>query len=217
MNIHASRYSNGVLLLVVAVLTLGFTGFTGCGNKSVPKAQPHITPSATPSNNAAISQVKGHYTEALGKAKDWQKNATLERIYRTYDGTFTPSEPAPLVFAFASLADPKTTLEIAFSGDNVTNHKVSKKPFELLFNPINAGEWEVDPNNALTIAEKSGGERFREKHLAGYAVLQQLSKAGAHNLQWYVRYDTGDGSRLRYEIYINARTGIVDSMKEIRR
>jgi hypothetical protein len=201
-----------ILLSLTVLLTLGAVG---CGKKKA--ASPQSTPTATSSADLGISKVKGQYTEALKKAKDWQKNATLTRVYRKFDGTLGPTKPTPLVFAFNSLAAPKETFEVEYIGTDVSERKVAKQAFELQFNPIDVSEWKVDPDTALHLAEDDGGREFRETHLAGYKVLQQLAKIGAHPLQWYVRYDTGDGSKLRYEMYVDADSGAIDFKRQIQR
>jgi hypothetical protein len=194
----------GVAAVCVAVL-----GISGCGNKDAEKT-PEPTVSKTP---AAIDDSKAKYTEALKRAKAWQPNAELARVYRKFSGTLAPSSPTPLVFAFSSLAEPRTTFEVEFQGDNLSDRTVKKLPFELLFNPVDVSAWKIPPEESLRIAENNGGEEFRERHLAGYSLLQQLSKVGAHPLQWYFRYDSGDGSKRRLEVYVDAGTGSVDFKK----
>ncbi|MEX2043336.1 MAG: hypothetical protein WD926_00395 [Patescibacteria group bacterium] len=196
----------GIVVASAAVL-----GIAGCGNKPDAGASPDIIATKTPS---PIEQSKERYTESLERAKKWHDNAELARVYRRFTGTLAPSSPTPLTYAFSSLAEPKSTFEVSFRGDDVTERTVKKEPFELLFNPVNVAQWKVPPDEALRIAEEAGGEGFREEHLAGYTVLQQLSKMGAHPLQWYFRYDAGDGSRIRLDIYVNAETKAIDFKKQ---
>ena len=171
-------------------------------------------PESTATPQAQLSAAKADYTDALGRAKSWQGNATLTRVYRLYQGTITPDDPLPLVYSFSSLADPGTAFEVHVTPKDVVEKKVPKQPFELGLVPIDTGQWQIDPAAALTVAEDNGGKVFREQHLAGYKVLQQLSKNAGHGLQWYFRYDAGDGTRMRLEFYINAENGSVDSRKE---
>lgn len=205
-----------LLILVVIGAAILSAGIAGCNQKKQPALDVAPTPSATA--DVAISKVKTEYTDALKKAKDWQKNATLSRVYRYFEGTLSPEKPT-LTFGFASLADTKQSYEVTFVGDDdIKDKKVGKKPFELAFTPIDVSGWSVDPDSALQTAEQEGGgQRFREQHLAGYTVLQQLAAASGHPVQWYFRYDTGDGSNKRYEIYLNAQTGAIDSKREVTR
>lgn len=196
----------GVIVAGVAVL-----GIAGCGKQPNAGPAPDIIATKTPN---PIEQSKERYTESLERAKAWQQNAELARVYRKYSGTLAPSSPTPLVYAFSSLADPKSTFEVEFQGEDVSDRTAKKQPFELLFNPIDVAQWKVAPEDALRIAEEAGGEAFREDHLAGYRVLQQLSKMGSHPLQWYFRYDAGDGSGARLEVYVNAGTKAVDFKKQ---
>lgn len=200
-------FTLGVVLLVAIGL-----GATACSKK--PPASPSQAPSPQSSNNANLNKTKSDYTQALSKAKGWQGNATLARVYRQYKGTLTPAEPVPTTFSFASLAEPTKSFQVEFTDKNLKENKVAKPPFELTFSPINVADWQVDPDRALAIAEENGGKRFREIHLAGYKVLVQLAKVGKYPLQWYVRYDTDDGSHLRYEVYIDAKTGEIDQKRE---
>lgn len=206
MRIREAARIVGVIVASVAVL-----GIAGCNDKPEAGPSPDIVATKTPS---PIEQSKERYTESLERAKKWHDNAELARVYRKFTGTLAPSSPTPLVYAFSSLADPKSTFEVSFRGDDVTERTVKKEPFELLFNPVNVAEWRVPPDEALRIAEETGGEAFREEHLAGYTVLQQLSKMGAHPLQWYFRYDAGDGSKIRLDIYVNAESKAVDFKKQ---
>jgi hypothetical protein len=204
-----------ILVLVIVCAAILSAGLTGCAQKKKPALD--VAPSPSASADVAISKAKTDYTDALKKAKDWQKNATLARVYRQFKGTLSPEKPT-LTFGFASLADPKQSYEVTFIGeDDVKDSKAAKKPFELAFTPVDVSQWTVDPDSALQMAEKSGGQQFREQHLAGYTVLQQLAQAAGHPLQWYFRYDTGDGSNKRYEIYVNAQTGAVDLKREVSR
>lgn len=179
-----------------------------------PPKQPDVLVSATPSPE--ISETKETYTDALTKAKDWQSNAVLSRVYREFTGKLD-ADKVPLVFSFSSLADPKNVYEVSYAGDDVSTKQVAKKPFEIALAPIDVSQWEIDPDQALKTAEDDGGKAFREAHLAGYSLLQQLSQVGSFPLQWYFRYDTGDGSNLRYEVWVNATTGKVDTKKETTR
>lgn len=204
-----------LLILVVIGAAILSAGIAGCNQKKQPALDVAPTPSATA--DVAISKVKTEYTDALKKAKGWQQNATLSRVHRQFKGTLSPEEPT-LTFGFASLADPKQSYEVTFTGkDDVKDKKSEKKSFELAFTPIDASQWNVDPDSALQTAETAGGQAFREQHLAGYTVLQQLAAAAGHPLQWYFRYDTGDGSNKRYEVYVNANTGAVDLKREVSR
>lgn len=182
-------------------------GATGCNLRGSPAPSATVTPSS-------ISKVKGQYTKALMKAKEWQPNATLERVYREFNGSLTPDDPPPLVFVFASLAEPNKNNEITIKDEAAEDHQAAKPAAELMYNPVDIGDWQIDPEQALKIAEDAGGRRFREEHLAGYKLLQQLSKIKQHPTQWMFRYTTGAGSRLKYEIFINAKTGTVDSRQE---
>lgn len=205
-----------LLIIVIVCAAVLSAGLTGCAQKEKPALDVAPTPSATA--DVAISKAKANYTDALKKAKDWQRNATLSRVYRLFDGTLSPEKPV-LVFGFASLADPKSSYEVTFTGeDDVSDKKGPKKPFELAFTPIDVSQWNVDPDSALQTAEKEGGgQKFREQHLAGYTVLQQLASMAGHSLQWYFRYDTGDGSNKRYEVFVNAETGAIDLKREVNR
>lgn len=205
-----------LLILVVVCAAVLSAGLTGCAQKQKPALDVAPTPSA--SADVAISEAKTSYTDALKRAKDWQQNATLSRVYRVFEGTLSPEEPT-LTFGFASLADPKQSFEVTFTGDeDVSDKKSGKKPFELAFTPIDVSQWNIDPDTALQTAENDGGGKaFRERHLAGYTVLQQLAAAAGHPLQWYFRYDTGDGSNKRYEVYVNAETGAIDLKREVSR
>ena len=200
-----------LILVIVLVATLS-AGLTGCLQKRKPGLDVAPTPTAT--GHVAISKAKTQYTDALTKAKDWQSNATLSRVYRQFQGTLNPGQPT-LTFAFASLADPKQSFGVTFKGDNLSTHKSGKQPFELGFTPIDVSQWNIDPDTALQTAEHEGGQAFREQHLAGYTLLQQLATDTGHPLQWYFRYDTGDGSKKRYEVYVNAATGVVDLKREV--
>ena len=171
------------------------------------------TPQSSASGNA-IDVSKQQYTEAVGKANEWQANATLSRVYRNYDGTLTPEAPPALIYAFGSLAEPAVAFEVRFEKDEVKTEKVAKKPFELSLLPVDTATWNIDPEAALQKAEDGGGKDFRSAHLAGFKVLQQLSKIGRNPLQWYFRYDTGDGTKLRKEIWIDADTGAVAGQKD---
>ncbi len=195
-----------ILVGLVATLTLGASACDRVTGKPAPQASPIINPS--------ISEAKTTYFEALKRAKSWQANATLERVYREFNGTLTPSTPAPVTFAFASLVEPTTVFEVQISKDAVRDSKQSKQPFELPMQPIDVGAWDIAPDKALDIAEQAGGQQFREQHLAGYKLLQQLSQVGQYPLQWYFRYDTDDKTRLRYEIWVNAATGAVEQKKQ---
>lgn len=198
-------------LLILLGLALAMSGL----GLSCTKQQPsQTTPTPPAPQEQAISETKSLYTQALGKAKDWQSNATLTRVFRIYNGTLTPSTPAPLTFAFGSLAEPNKSFEVEFQGEAERTGKVDKRAFELAFIPIDTAGWQADPDSALKTAEDAGGREFREQHLAGYKLLQQLAKTGDHPLQWYFRYDTGDGSQLRYEIWVNGASGAVDNKKE---
>lgn len=203
------RANTKLTLLLAVTLTVGL-GATACGKRPAPVS----TPTPASSHSAGLNNVKAEYTKALSEAKGWQSNATLARVYREYKGTLTPSKPTPLIFSFASLADPTQSFLVELTDRDQKAHKVSRQSFELMFNPINAAEWQIDPDRALVIAEDDGGKRFREEHLAGYSLLQQLSQVGSYPLQWYFRYDTGDGSRKRLEIRLNAKTGALDTKLE---
>lgn len=196
--------------LAIAAVIPALLGIAGCDTKPEPAAVPAA--SSTPS---PIDEAKGRYTDALERAKKWQENAELARVYRRFSGTLAPAAPTPIVYAFSSLAQPRSTFEVEFQGENVSDRTAEKEPFELLFNPVDVAQWKVPPDEALRIAEEAGGESFREAHLAGYAVLQQLSKMGAHPLQWYFRYETGDDSKLRLDIYVNADSGAIDFKREV--
>jgi hypothetical protein len=195
-------------ILTVTILSLG----ASCNPLNKPPEAPAPTPTASAGDT--LNQSKQQYTDSLGRAKGWQANATLARVYRVYEGRIDTEAPPSLLFSYASLAEPGRSFEVKFDKDDVGDRKVPKQPFELNLTPIDAGEWQVDPDRAFQLAEESGGKAFREQHLAGYKVLQQLAKNGQYPLQWLVRYDTGDGSKMRYEIYINASSGIVESKKE---
>jgi hypothetical protein len=197
----------GVAGLVVVAALVGI-GASGCNPQ---KTQPVVSPSGS---SHPIEQSKQQYTEAVGRAHSWQKNAVLERVYRSYSGTLTPGGGASVTFAFSSLADPEKTFEVAYTGDKTTERKVAKQGFELNLIPIDTAEWQVDPETALQKAEAGGGRTFREQHLAGFKVLEQMAKTGSHPLQWYFRYDTGDGSHKRLELWLNAKTGAVSDQKE---
>ena len=204
-----------LLALVIVGAAVLSAGLAGCAQKQKPALDVAPSPSATA--DVAISKAKTEYTDALKKAKDWQQNATLSRVHRQFKGTLNPEKPT-LTFGFASLADPKQSYEVTFTGDDdVDDKKGEKKSFELAFTPIDVSKWNVDPDSALQTAETAGGQAFREQHLAGYTVLQQLATAAGHPLQWYFRYDTGDGSNKRYEVYVNANTGAVDLKREVTR
>lgn len=204
-----------LLILVVVFVAVLSAGLTGCVQKRKPALDVAPTPAAT--GHVAISKAKTEYTDALKKAKDWQPNATLSRVYRQFQGTLTPEQPT-LTFGFASLADPQRSFDVTFKGNDLATRKVSKQPFELGFTPIDVSQWNIDPDTALQTAEHDGGgQQFREQHLAGYTLLQQLASDGGHPLQWYFRYDTGDGSKRRYEVYVNATTGAVDLKRELTR
>lgn len=205
------RIGDAARIVGVVAIAAGVLGIAGCGKKPEANPSPDIIATKTPN---PIEESKERYTESLERAKQWQENAELERVYRSFSGTLAPSSPTPLVYAFSSLADPKSTFEVKFRGDEITEGTVKKQPFELLFNPIDVAQWKVPPDEALRIAEEAGGEAFREEHLAGYTVLQQLSKMGAHPLQWYFRYDAGDGSDIRLEVYVNAGSKSVDFKKQ---
>jgi hypothetical protein len=205
MRIGEAARIAGIVVVSTAVL-----GIAGCSKKPA-SPTPDVIATKTPS---PIDQTKEKYTESLERAKKWQSNAELARVYRNFSGTLAPSSPTPLVFAFSSLADPKSTFEVTHQGDNVSDQTIPRKSFELLFNPIDVAQWKVAPDDALRIAENAGGESFREDHLAGYTLLQQLSKVGAHPLQWFFQYDAGDGSKARLEIYVNATTQAVDFKKQ---
>lgn len=198
----------GILAVVLTAVAAGML-FQGPSPK-----QPDVLVSATPS--PAISETKETYTDALTKAKDWQSNATLSRVYHEFTGKLD-ADKVPLVFSFSSLADPKNIYEVSYAGDDVSTKQAAKKPFELTLVPIDVSQWNIDPDQALKAAEDDGGKAFRDAHLAGYSLLQQLSQVGSHPLQWYFRYDTGDGSKLRYEVWINATTGQIDTKKETTR
>lgn len=201
------RLSLALSLVLVCAAVLGAAA---CGTKQAKNAD---APAPQPSAEA-ISKAKRDYTEALAKAKDWQPNATLTRVFRVYKGSLSPSEPVPLSFSFGSLAQPTEAFVVEASEQGLTDRKEKKQPFEINLNPINVGNWEIDPDRALQIAEENGGQQFRESHLAGYVVLVQLSQSGNHPLQWYVRYDTGDASAMRFEVYLNATTGKVEAKEE---
>lgn len=194
--------------MIIAAVALAI--FLNTGGRQPGSAEP--LPSGTPVGT--IQQDKTGYTEALGKAKAWQGNATLTRVYRKYSGTVTPKEPPPLVFSFGSLADPSKSYEVSVTDKAEKEATVAKPDFELNMIPIDTADWNVDPDTALAKAEQSGGQQFREQHLAGYSVIVQLSHLNARPLQWYVRYDTGDGSKKRYEVFVNATTGTVEGQRE---
>jgi hypothetical protein len=119
------------------------------------------------------------------------------------------------VYAFESLAEPTHDYEVSVTDKETKEAKVPRQPFEIGLTPIDTAQWNIDPEQALIKAEEAGGKPFREQHVAGYTVLVQLTQRGTFPLQWYVRYDTGDASKKRYEVYVNATTGTVDSQKEI--
>lgn len=198
-------------LLVLLMVPFAF-GATSCNaDKPVP---PGPTVSGTP--GVAISRSKAQYQQGLERAHaTWEKNATLSRVYQLYNGAISPEPPPPLVYSFTSLADPGRAFEVAFTGDTVVDRKVPLTSFELNLTPIDPNAWEVDPDKALELAEDAGGRTFREKHLVGFKVLQQLQLRGTYSLMWYFRYDTGDGSGLRYEIYVNAKSGAIEFQREI--
>jgi hypothetical protein len=195
----------------MAVLCSAVLLLSGCTIGGTPAAQDPVA-SGSPD---PINHLKTEYTSALGKAKAWQQNATLIRVYRKYSGTITPKQPPPLVYAFSSLAEPTHDYEVSVTEKETKEAKVPRQPFEIGLNPIDTAQWNVGPDAALAKAEEVGGKPFREQHLAGYTVLVQLTQRGTFPLQWYVRYDTGDSSNKRYEVYLNATTGVVESQKEI--
>ena len=197
-----------LILLGVAIVATWFV------YQAVFQGASNVTPSGTPSPTSQLSTTKSEYTQALTRAKDWQPNATLTRVYRIFDGTLTPETPLPLVYSFSSLAEPSQAYEVSITKDDIKEKKTGKQPFELNFIPIDTGEWQIDPEAALSIAGQEGGSRFIEQHLAGYKLLQQLSKNAGHQLQWYFRYDAGDGTHMRLELFVNAETGALDSKKE---
>lgn len=196
--------ARSVLVIAAALLVLGASG---CTKK--PQGEP--TPAGGP---AGISEAKGEYTKALAKAKAWQSNADLLRVYRIFDGTLTPSQPVPLTFSFSSLIEPNKSFLVDVTPDGERDHKEDRRPFEVNFTPIDVAGWNIDPDAALKSAEEHGGQNFRQAHLAGYTVLEQLAKPTGHPLQWYFRYDTGDGTKKRLEIYLNAESGAVDTQSE---
>ncbi|HEY8108810.1 MAG TPA: hypothetical protein VIF43_02270 [Patescibacteria group bacterium] len=209
MRIREAARITGITVAAAAAL-----GIAGCGKQPDDKPSPDVIATKTPS---PIEQSKERYTESLERAKRWQSNAELVRVHRKFSGTLAPSSPTPLMYAFSSLADPKSTFEVVYQGDDVSERTTKKQPFELLFNPINVAQWKVAPDDALRLAEEAGGEAFREQHLAGYTLLQQLSKVGAHPLQWFFQYDAGDGTKARLEIYVNAETEAIDFKKQSKR
>lgn len=195
----------------LAVVTGASLGATGCNPLAT--SPPGASPASSASPEGAISATKTQYTEALKAAKRWQSNATLTRVYRQYSGTLEPTEPPPLVFSFSSLADPSQAFLVETRGDNRRERRQAKPPFELMMQPVDADGWQIDPEQALKTAEENGGKQFREQHLAGYKILQQLAKPGNSPLQWYFRYDAGDGTRQRLELYIDAASGAVGPVK----
>lgn len=204
-----------LLIAILGVLAVVLTAVVaGAIFKGKPPKQPDVLVSGSPSPE--ISETKTLYTDALKQAKDWQQNATLTRVYRKFTGKLD-ADKTPLVFSFSSLADPKNVFEVSFAGDDISSKQTGKQPFEIQLTPIDVSQWQVDPDQALKTAEDDGGKAFRESHLAGYSLLQQLSQVGSHPLQWYFRYDTGDGSKMRYEVWVNGSTGKVDTKKETTR
>lgn len=199
------------LILILLVVPVGL-GATSCSNDKPPA--PGTISNGTP--GLAITRAKEQYAQSLERVHiTWQKNATLSRVYRLYNGAINPDPLPPLVYSFTSLADPARSFEVVYDRDTVTDRKVSLTSFELNLTPIDSNAWEVDPEKALELAEDAGGRTFREKHLVGFKVLQQLQLRGTYSLMWYFRYDSGDGSGLRYEIYVNAKTGSIEFQREV--
>lgn len=196
------------LLVFVVVVSLGATS---CSAKKPSPAS--IATSGTP--GAAATQIKEQYVQSLERARVWQENATLSRVYRLYNGAINPDPLPPLVFSYTSLAEPSKAYEVLFSGTSVTERKVPLSTYELSLTPIDVTAWEVDAVKAIQLAEDAGGRTFRENHLAGFKVLQQLQLRGTYPLMWFFQYDTADGSNLRYEMYVNAKTGAIEFQREI--
>ena len=167
------------------------------------------------SGNTANVRFTNQYQEAKKRALKWQPNATLTRVYRSYHGSLAPNQPVPLVFAFASLADPAQAFNVSFVDTSASDQKEKQPSFALNLIPVPEQSWAFDPDKALQIAEDAGGRDFRQAHLAGYTVLEQLQKNTTSPTQWYFRYDTGDGSHLRWEAWVNAQTGHVDQQRQI--
>lgn len=191
-----------ILVSIVASLTLAISA---CDKK--PTNEP------TKANATALEKFQLQLAASQSRAKAWQANATLSRVYRQYEGSLSPTKPPPLVFAYASLAEPAKHFEVLFGG-SVTQRESASPPAGLRLLPIAATEPKVDPEKALQIAEEAGGKTFREQHLAGYKVLVQLQKISGFQTVWYVRYDTGDGTKLRRDVYVNAESGAIDLQKE---
>jgi hypothetical protein len=198
------------LVVVVLLIAVVGIGATGCNQKK--EAAPQPTASADPA-----AEFKAEYKKAKETAKKWQDNATLERVYRVYNGTISSEEPQPVIFAFSSLAEATKVYQVTVPRDGEPRtEKKQKQDFEILFNPLSDDVLAITPDDALQKAEDAGGKTFREQHLAGYRVLQQLASSGKYPAQWLVRYDTGDASKLRLEIYLNAKTGEVETKREKR-
>ncbi len=196
--------------LVLSVLLVAIVGIgaTGCNQKKNQAPQP--TASADPA-----AEFKAEYKKAKETAKKWQDNATLERVFRVFNGTISPDEPQPVIFAFSSLAEATKVYQVTvLPNAEPQSEKKQKQDFEILLNPLGDDVLAITPDDALQKAEEAGGKTFREQHLAGYRVLQQLASTGKYPAQWLVRYDTGDGSKLRLEIYLNAKTGEVETKRE---
>src|SRR5438132_673222 len=114
------------LVLVVVPLSVLAIGAGGC---SLSKKPPRTSPAAPSASAQPVDHYKQLYTDALGKAKAWQRNATLTRVYRLYDGSFNPPDPVRTVYAFGSLADPNHTFEVRFAGSDEKDQKVGKQSF----------------------------------------------------------------------------------------
>lgn len=166
------------------------------------------------SGNTALAQAKQQYQQSAGRAKQWERNATLQRVYREYDGSLESDQPKPLTFTYASLANPTHVFEVEFASGGGQDRQAPAGALSLSYIPINADDWQVSPEKALETAEAGGGQEFREKHLAGYKLLEQLQHVNGHPPQWYFRYDSGDGSRLRHEIFVNAKDRTVQTQKD---
>lgn len=194
-----------VLIVILVAIIAGILALLSKGDSKSSKSGTETT---------AVAQSKQETTDALKLAKQWHSNATLERVVRQYNGSLTPNPPVQPTYVFASLAEPTRTFQVTFGGQQPKTDKPTKKPFEFTMQPINLADWKISPDEALQKAEDAGGKKFHEDHKAGYKILEQLAVMPTHPLQWYFRYDTGDGSKKRLEIYINASTGKVDYQKE---
>lgn len=207
--LEAMKQSPKILSFVVVIVAVLTMGATGCN----PPAKPQPTPTVSANPEQGIALAKANYKEATQSAKKWQSNATLTRVYRQYSGTLEPPELPPLIYSFSSLADPRQAFLVEARGTDRRERRQPIPSFELMMQPIDVGGWQIEPEQALTLAEENGGKQFREQHLAGYKVLQQLARQGGAPLQWYFRYDSGDGTRQRLDVYVDAASGAVGPIK----